>query len=704
MMAIVSMPSRADSAFGVTEDHDAPVTDPVEVVNGDNNYFLKVNLRDSRVHMRAALANNDSGGLQSMANIKSRFEGQGYMHWAIVNADLFSGNCPGGVNCGQGLTYIDGNRKDNWSAYGNTWMVRGNIGFDSSRNPQISVGDGQSRRHMTVAGGPRTLLGGGNPTCNAQYDSGTGKTFFPESGEYFDGDVRYWCTDTRPITMVGHSSDGAYLYIGISQGGKTVVQLTQWLKDRGANETLRFDSGGSTGMYFDGQFIGGSTSRAIADALAVTVDNGPDPATPTPGPSPCNPDSDQVTLFADTGYGGNCVTLGIGDYPSPDRFGSVGNDNAESIKVSSSVQALLYRDNDYQGGPDTITGDDGNLGDNPVGANNLSSMKVQGRQCNPNADQIALYANTGYGGACVVLGVGDYPNPGTLGPVGNDNAESIKVGGNVQGILYEHDNYGGRSETFMGDDDNLGNNNIGANSVSSARVQQRAPAPTATSVPVPTSTPASTPASTPIACSIQFSDVQPDNTFYSYVQCLACRGILGGYSDGSFRPNVQITRGQISKIVSNAAGFNDTPAGQTFEDVPASNTFYLYIERIASHGVISGYQCGSAGEPCGAGNRPYFRPNNNATRGQISKIVSNAAGYNGTPTGQSFEDVSPSNPFYLWIERLSSQGVMGGYSCGGVGEPCGAGNKPYFRPGNNATRGQLSKIVSNSFYPGCQTP
>lgn len=255
LAAVISVPTQAapyDDRKAEAQAGASPAADPVEVVSGDNNYFLKVNLRDTRVRMRAALANNDSGGLQSLSSIKSRYEGRGYMHWAVVNADLFSGNCHGGVNCGQGLTYIDGNRKDNWSAYGNTWMVRGNIGFDPSNNPQISVGDGQSRRYMTVAGGPRTLMGGGSPTCNAQYNSGTGKTFFPDSGEYFDGDVRYWCTDTRPMTMVGHSSDGTYLYIGVSQGGKTVTQLTQWLKDRGVHETLRFDSGGSTGMYYDG--------------------------------------------------------------------------------------------------------------------------------------------------------------------------------------------------------------------------------------------------------------------------------------------------------------------------------------------------------------------------------------------------------------------------------------------------------------------
>lgn len=261
----------------------SPRTDPFEVLTGNNNYFLRVDLRDNRVHPKVMLANDDLGGLQSLAIIKNRLEGQGYDAWAIINGDLFSPSCPGGVNCAQGLTYIAGQHRPNWSAYGDTWRVRGNIGFDSSNNIAISVGDGQTRRYMTIGGGPRVLIGGGNPTCNPQYfPPPTDKTYFPDSGEWFDGDVRYWCTDTREITMIGYSADSRFLYMGISRGGNTVTQVAQWLKDRGAHEILRLDSGGSTGMYYNGAFIGGSTARAIADAFAIVVDV----ITPTPQPPP----------------------------------------------------------------------------------------------------------------------------------------------------------------------------------------------------------------------------------------------------------------------------------------------------------------------------------------------------------------------------------------------------------------------------------
>jgi hypothetical protein len=53
---------------------------------------------------------------------------------------------------------------------------------------------------------------------------------------------------------------------------------------------------------------------------------------------------------------------------------------------------------------------------------------------------------------------------------------------------------------------------------------------------------------------------------------------------------------------------------------------------------------------------------------------------------------------------------MSGYPCGGTNpqtgqaEPCDSANRPYFRPGNLATRAQASKRVANTFFPNCVTP
>ncbi|MEO8287775.1 MAG: S-layer homology domain-containing protein [Chloroflexota bacterium] len=225
--------------------------------------------------------------------------------------------------------------------------------------------------------------------------------------------------------------------------------------------------------------------------------------------------------------------------------------------------------------------------------------------------------------------------------------------------------------------------------------------------PVPTSTPTTPPVTataTATACTITFSDVPEGSTFYPFIRCLACRGIINGYPDGTFKPNNSVTRGQLAKIVSNSAGFSDPAGTQIFEDVLPGSTFYDFVQRLASRNIMTGYPCGGAGEPCGSGNLPYFRPNANASRGQISKIVSNSAGFTDPAGAQAFEDVLPGSTFYDFIQRLAARTIMSGYPCGSPGEPCGTGNLPYFRPNANATRGQTAKIVGNTFYPNCQTP
>jgi hypothetical protein len=214
-----------------------------------------------------------------------------------------------------------------------------------------------------------------------------------------------------------------------------------------------------------------------------------------------------------------------------------------------------------------------------------------------------------------------------------------------------------------------------------------------------------------MVCEMSYSDVGPENVFYDQIMCLSCMGFMSGYTDGTFRPSLNVSRGQLSKIVSNTAGFGDAlESVQTFEDVLPGSPFHMYVERMAARGVIEGYACGGPGEPCGEGNRPYFRVGVHVTRGQVSKIVSNALGLIEPVRGQFYADIDESNPFYHEIMRLSNRGVMSGYPCGGVNpqtgqpEPCDAENRPYFRAANNVTRGQASKMVSNAFYPECSMP
>jgi Tol biopolymer transport system component len=116
-----------------------------------------------------------------------------------------------------------------------------------------------------------------------------------------------------------------------------------------------------------------------------------------------------------------------------------------------------------------------------------------------------------------------------------------------------------------------------------------------------------------------FTDVQPANPLYPYVETAVNHGVMGGYADGTFKPTNGVTRGQMSKMVINALGWPlDTSAGQIFRDVDPTSTFYAYIDTMVARGLVGGYSCGTG---CSE-----FRPNDPVSRGQLSKVINNAIG------------------------------------------------------------------------------
>ncbi len=260
--------------------------------------------------------------------------------------------------------------------------------------------------------------------------------------------------------------------------------------------------------------------------------------------------------------------------------------------------------------------------------------------------------------------------------------------------------------------------------VATATATATGPAATATTTPTglaatpsTTRTPSTSPSAsatapaTATACGIRFSDVPYNDPTVYYavpVYYLACHGVVSGYSDGTFRPYNQTTRQQMVKIV--VLGFAlplQTPpaGGTTFTDVPPTSAFFLFVETAAARGIVSGYACGGSDpatglpEPCNGTAQPYFRPASNVTRAQLAKITVLAAGWATVrPATATFNDVPPGSTFYPFIETAVCHSILSGYSCGSdPGEPCPG---LYYRPSNNATRGQISKIVYNALNSG----
>src|SRR5207248_167795 len=119
-----------------------------------------------------------------------------------------------------------------------------------------------------------------------------------------------------------------------------------------------------------------------------------------------------------------------------------------------------------------------------------------------------------------------------------------------------------------------------------------------------------------------------------------------------------------------------------FSDVPQNAYFYEPVRYLCCEGVVSGYDDGT------------YRPWNPNTRGQIAKIISLAERWPLVdPAQATFEDVGVGTSFFRYVETAYSHGIISGYACGGIGEPCDPQHRPYFRPNASVTRGQTVKMV-----------
>ncbi|HUS14999.1 MAG TPA: S-layer homology domain-containing protein [Chloroflexia bacterium] len=212
------------------------------------------------------------------------------------------------------------------------------------------------------------------------------------------------------------------------------------------------------------------------------------------------------------------------------------------------------------------------------------------------------------------------------------------------------------------------------------------PIPTDTWTPLPTDTPLPTntplPTWTPGPCGMRFIDLPETDWAYAYVANLYCQGIISGYADGTFRGGSSATRGQLAKMVTLGMGWSlVTPSVPTFSDVPLDAPYFVFVETAYAHGVVSGYADGT------------FRPYTTITRAQLSKMITLAKAWAPlAPDPPSFLDVPADYWAFGFIEAVRAHGVVGGYADG------------TFRPGKEATRSQLSRMLSTALQQPDGTP
>lgn len=85
----------------------------------------------------------------------------------------------------------------------------------------------------------------------------------------------------------------------------------------------------------------------------------------------------------------------------------------------------------------------------------------------------------------------------------------------------------------------------------------------------------------------KFPDVEKDKWYAEYITFAVKNGWINGYSDGTFRPNANITRAEAAKILARAIKLKIQPRTRSsFEDVPEKSVFVPYIETLKSNKII----------------------------------------------------------------------------------------------------------------------
>lgn len=173
------------------------------------------------------------------------------------------------------------------------------------------------------------------------------------------------------------------------------------------------------------------------------------------------------------------------------------------------------------------------------------------------------------------------------------------------------------------------------------------------------------------AATTSFSDVAPSLDHHDAIMNLAARGILQGFEDGRFMPDMKLTRAHASKILAMSLGLDTTNVKDPgFKDLNKNQWYYGYVAALASAGYIDGFEDGT------------FRPNAPMTRAQTSKILDMAYKLPlEAKTENPFTDVSSSAWYVDHIRTLVENKVTKGKTA------------TTFEPNANVTRAQMASFV-----------
>lgn len=154
-----------------------------------------------------------------------------------------------------------------------------------------------------------------------------------------------------------------------------------------------------------------------------------------------------------------------------------------------------------------------------------------------------------------------------------------------------------------------------------------------------------------------------------WLQTKEHNGYMGGYGNGLFGPNDNMTRAQVARMFYNLLLEKDVPVTVSFTDVPADAWYAEAVNTLASLGVIKGIGDGQ------------FAPNRTITRAEFTVIAMRFANVSADVTNP-FTDIATNDWYYTAVTSAVSYGWINGYSDGS------------FRPQATITRAEVVTIVN----------
>lgn len=175
---------------------------------------------------------------------------------------------------------------------------------------------------------------------------------------------------------------------------------------------------------------------------------------------------------------------------------------------------------------------------------------------------------------------------------------------------------------------------------------------------------------------ISFTDVQGDEWFAADLRKCVAQGVIGGYDDGTFRPDSGVTREEAATMFQRAYAIN-TIGLLSFTDTDSiSDWAKTSVTALVGSGVISGYEDGT------------FRPADLITRAEVVKIL------DGITTAVEQPQSTSSNVGTGSVGGIGNLG--GGNGGGGGGSSSGGSTSNSYKVTFNANGGSFTNGVKST--------